>query len=41
MVFYNLKFTLKHLKCSYMFPSHDHPQELTLFLDKVTAENTQ
>ena len=22
----SLKFTLKHLKCSYMFRSHDHPQ---------------
>jgi len=23
---YNLKFTIKHLKRSYMFRSHDHPQ---------------
>jgi len=22
----SLKFTLKHLKCSYMFRTHDHPQ---------------
>jgi len=26
IVFNNLKFTLKHLKLSYMFRSHDHPQ---------------
>jgi len=26
MVFNNLKFTLKLLKCSYMFRSYDHPQ---------------
>ena len=25
-VFNNSKFTLKHLKCSYMFRSYDHPQ---------------
>ena len=24
--FNDLKFTLKHLKCSYMFRSYDHPQ---------------
>ena len=26
MAFNNLKFTLKHLKRSYMFQSYDHPQ---------------
>jgi len=26
MLFTNLKFALKHLKRSYMFRSHDHPQ---------------
>jgi len=26
IVFNNLKFTLKHLKRSYMFRSYDHPQ---------------
>jgi len=27
IVFNNLKFTLKHLKRSYMFRSYDHPRE--------------
>ena len=27
----NLKFTLKHLKRSYMFRSHDHPQGEYIF----------
>ena len=26
MMINNLKFTLKHLKPNYMFPSYDHPQ---------------
>ena len=37
IVFNNLKFTLKHLKRSYMFRSYDHSQGATLFLAKVTV----
>ena len=33
--FNDLKFTLKHLKRSYVFRSYDHPQGHTLFLAKV------
>jgi len=33
----SLKFTLKHLKCSHMFRSYDHPQvaNIALFLAEV------
>ena len=31
----SLKFTLKHLKPSYMFRSHDHPQGAYIFFAKI------
>jgi len=36
--FNDLKFTLKHLKLSYMFRSYDHPKEHTLFLAKIIVQ---
>ena len=36
--FNDLKFTLKHLKRSYMIRSQDHPQGAYFFLAKVIAE---
>ena len=38
IVFKNLKFTLKHLKRSYMFRSYDHPLGTSLFHAKVTFQ---
>ena len=33
--FSDVKFTLKHLKFSYMFRSHDHPQAAYIALSKA------